>query len=163
MTSEVDLRRGMKWPGKISLAMAFWIKIKRSSMNHKACEGFCICQGRGLLNFAPSPPWRPIVKSLLSSVFLNGRGKGKRVFVMLQGDYGATLERLWSYPARRKGRSEQMVWEADGASEILLCERGISQGEGEGEGNGKKEREKRIDGEQEMGLYLMSVFKVSGW
>jgi len=44
---------------------------------------------------------------------------------MLQGDCGATLERRWSYPSRRKGRSEQMVEEADGENETLLCEREI--------------------------------------
>lgn len=47
---------------------------------------------------------------------------------MLQGDYGATLEILWSYPARKKGRSEQMVEEADGESEKLPCERGREMG-----------------------------------
>lgn len=81
---------------------------------------------------------------------------------MLQGDYGATLERLWSNPARKEGRSEQMAEEADGESETLFYERGMSQGEVEGEGNGKRDREEGIDGEQETGLCSMSVFKVSG-
>lgn len=63
-------------------------------------------------------------------------------------------------PARRKGRSEQMVEEADGESKALLGERGLSQGGVEREGNGKREREEGIDGQQEMGL--CSVLEVSG-
>ena len=55
-----------------------------------------------------------------------------------------------------------MVDKADGESETLLCERGISQGGVEGEGNGKREREEGMDGQQKMGLCSMSVFKVSG-
>lgn len=110
--------------------------------------------------FSPSPPSRPSVESSLYLIILNRRAKGKRILVMLQGDDGATLERLWSYSARRKGRSEQMVEEADGESKALLGERGISQGGVEGEGNGKREREEGIDGQQEMGL--CSVLEVSG-
>lgn len=54
---------------------------------------------------------------------------------MLEGVCGATLES----PTRGEGWSEEMVEEADGESEVLLCEGWISRGV-EGVGNGEKRK-----------------------
>lgn len=60
---------------------------------------------------------------------------------MLRGDCGATRERPWSFPARSEGQNEDIVEEADGESEVLLCEGWIAQGGVEGSGKWEKKEE----------------------
>lgn len=114
--------------GRISLAMAFGMKW--SSVKHNLTEGFTVFKTEGYLTHAYLFCTLPSIKvwSRKLTVLTIFEQKRKRVLVMLRVDSGPTLERPWSSPAREEGWNVEMVEEADGECNVLLCEGWISQG-----------------------------------
>lgn len=141
--------------GKISLAMAFGRKWSGAVWNTKLAEGFTVFKAEDYLTQAYLVCTLPSIKACNRklTVFTIFEHKRKGVLVMLRGDCGATLERLWSKIGRIEwGHGWRSRWREWGAT---LWGVDITRSGGQWEMRKKKERKKTV-------LWLMSVFKGSG-